>query len=114
MTTQISSSNIQAQTLASIGGGPKVAQVVVTNSSYTPTGATAVPTTGGYVQVTGSGFSSGIQVIFNKTPATAVSFVGSQTLNVQVPPLSSGIYNVYVINTNGAFGLKPASLTINL
>jgi hypothetical protein len=113
MTTQISSSNIQAETLATIGGGPKVAAITVTNSSYAPTGATAVPTTGGYLQVTGSGFSSGIQVTFNKTPATAVSFVNTQTLNVQVPPLSSGTYNIYVINTNGAFGLKPASLIVN-
>jgi hypothetical protein len=113
MTTQISSSNIQAQTLASIGGGPKVAQVTVTNSSWVPTGTTTVATTGGFVQITGAGFSSGIQVTFNKTPAAAVSFVGSQTLNVQVPALTAGTYNVYVINTNGTFGLKPAGLTVS-
>lgn len=113
MTTKISSSNIQQSTLETIGGGPKITAVTVTNSSYAPSGAGTVSTAGGYIQITGTGFVTGIQVAFNKTPASAVGFVSSQTLNVQVPALVAGTYNIYIINTNGSFGLKPAGLTVS-
>lgn len=112
MTTQISSSNIQQSTLETIGGGPKITAVTVTNSSYAPTGATTVAAAGGYIQITGTGFASGIQVTFNKTTAAAVGFVNTQTINVQVPALAAGTYNIYIINTNGAFGIKPAGITV--
>lgn len=112
MTTKISSSNIQATSIDAIGSMPKITQIVVTNSSYVPTGGTTVSTTGGYIQITGTGFVSGAQVLIDETPASAVGFVNSTQLNVQVPAKSAGSYFVYVNNPDGGVGLAVNAVTV--
>lgn len=108
MTTKISSDNIQPSTLATIGGGPKVANIQVTDSSYTVTGANTVSTLGGYARINGTGFKSNVNVVIGNTLATAVAFVSSIQLNIQIPALSANNYIVYVTNTDdGRVAVKP-------
>ena len=113
MTTKISSDNIQASSLATIGGGPRIANIQVTNASYVPTGANTVSTFGGYIKVNGAKFNTGAQVFIGTTgttAATSISVVDSTQLNVQVPAQAQGKYDLYVINTDGTFGLRPIGL----
>lgn len=112
MTTKISESNINPADLVLIGSMPKISQVVVTNSGYTPTGGTTIPTTGGYIRVTGTGFVTGAQVLLDETLASAVAFVNSTQLNVQVPALAVGSYFVYVTNPDGGVGVAVNAVTV--
>ena len=98
MTTKISADNIQQTTLETLGGGPTVTNIQITNSSYTVLDDTAVSTSGGYIKITGTRFVSGCTVIIGTVNASATTFVNSTTLNVQVPPQSAGTYIVYVVN----------------
>ena len=111
MTTKLSEANIQAATLDSMNSGPKILSVAATDSSYVVTGATTVPTTGGYVKITGSGFVSGAQVLVDETPATSVAFVDSTTLQVAVPAKTAGTYFVYVVNPDGGFTIAVNAIT---
>ena len=112
MTVKISEANIQQVTLESIGSGPKIASVVVTNSSYAVTGATTVPLSGGYIKITGAAFVSSAQVLFDETPASAVVYVNNTQLNVQTPVLASGAYFVYVVNPDGGTGLSINAVSV--
>lgn len=111
MTTQISESNFQAATLETLSGNPRITQVVVTNSSYVPEGTT-VPASGGYLRITGTNFLSGVQVLFDDTPAAGTTRVSSTQLNVQTPILAVGVYFVYVVNPDGGTGLVTAAVTV--
>jgi len=93
------------------GGGPRITQIQITDSSYNVLDDTAVSTSGGYIKITGTGFAAGAQVIINTTNATSVAFVSSTVLNVQVPALAAGTYVVYVVNTNGGVGIAVNGLT---
>jgi expansin (peptidoglycan-binding protein) len=111
MSTKISEANIQADALIEIGLMPKITQVVVTDSSYVASGTT-VPTTGGYIKITGTGFVSGVQVLFDETLASAVTFVSATQLNIQVPALDAGSYFVYVTNPDGGVGVAVNAVTV--
>jgi len=111
MTTQINQNNIQASTLAELGSGPTVTNIQITNSSYVVLDDTAVSTSGGYIKITGTNFASGCEVIIGSTNATAVAFVSSTVLNVQVPALSAGTYVVYVVNIDGSVAIRVNGLT---
>lgn len=111
MTTQISADNIQPSTLENIGGGPKISNIQITNSSYVVLDDTAVALPGGYIKITGSGFASGCTVIINGTSATSVTFVDSNTINAQVGPQNAGTYIVYVTNTDGSTAIRVNGIT---
>ncbi len=113
MTTQINQDNIQASTLAELGSGPTVTNIQITNSSYVVLDDTAVSTSGGYIRITGTNFASGCEVIIGSTNATAVAFVSSTVLNVQVPALSAGTYVVYVVNSDGSVAIRVNGLTFS-
>jgi hypothetical protein len=98
-------------TSISQGGGPKITQIQITDSSYTVLDDTAVSLTGGYIKITGTGFASGAEVIIGTTNATSITFVNSTTLNVQVPALSAGTYTIYVVNTDGGTAIGVNGLT---
>lgn len=113
MTTKISSDNIQPSTLAVLGSGPKITQIQVTDSSYTPTGANTISTSGGYIKITGTGFNGNCNVVFGNVNATSVSFVGANVLNAQVPALPASSYIVYVVDTSkGQSALKINGITV--
>ncbi len=95
-----------AKTLA-----PKVLYANVANSLYYTLDDTAVNVGGGYIVVTGAEFQSGATVLIDTTPASAVTFVNSTTLQVQVPTKSAASYNLYVVNPDGGVGIKVSGLT---
>jgi hypothetical protein len=116
MTTKISRSNIQAETLSTLdggggSGGPKITAIQVTDNSYTVLDDTAVALTGGYIKITGSGFASGCRVLINNTPAASVTFVNSTTVRAQVAARDAGTYLVYLVNTDGGVAIAVDGLT---
>lgn len=113
MTTKISSDNIQASTLATIGSGPKVSQIQVCDSSYNVLDDTAVDIAGGYIKITGTGFKTGATVTVNRQQATSVTFVSSTELRAQVAAETAGTYVVYVVNTDGSVALRVNGVTFS-
>jgi alpha-tubulin suppressor-like RCC1 family protein len=95
-----------AKTLA-----PKVLYANVANSLYYTVDDTAVNVGGGYIVVTGAEFQSGATVLIDTTPASAVTYVNSTTLQVQVPTKSAASYNLYVVNPDGGVGIKVSGIT---
>ena len=111
MTTKISADNIQASTLSTLGG-PKIANIQVANSTYVANGSSTVSTTGGYAIINGTGFASNINVVIGNTLASAVSYVSSTRINIQIPALTANSYIVYVTLTdNGRVAVKPNGIT---
>jgi len=83
-------------------GGLSINSVVVTNSSGTPLGyAGFAEVGGGYVKVTGTGFSSGISATIGGTAATSTTFVSATEVIVQVPPKSYGSYAIRLTDLLG-------------
>jgi len=83
-------------------GGLSINSVVVTNSSGTPLGyAGFAEIGGGYVKVTGTGFSSGISATIGGTSATSTTFVSATEVIVQVPPKSYGSYAIRLTDLLG-------------
>ena len=111
MTTKISADNIQTATLASIGGGPKISQILICDSSYATLDDTAISLTGGYIKIIGSGFKTGATVTVNKTAATSVTFVSATELRAQVGAQTAGSYIVYAVNSDGGVALRVNGLT---
>jgi alpha-tubulin suppressor-like RCC1 family protein len=107
-TTQLSNTATAAfaKTLA-----PKVLYANVANSLYFTVDDTAVNVGGGYIVVTGAEFQSGATVLIDTTPASAVTYVNSTTLQVQVPTKSAASYNLYVVNPDGGVGIKVSGIT---
>jgi hypothetical protein len=95
-----------AKTLA-----PKVLYANVASNTFTVLDDTAVNVGGGYIVVTGAEFQSGAQVLIDTTPAAAVTYVNSTTLQVQVPTKAASSYNLYVVNPDGGVGIKVAGIT---
>ena len=89
---------------------PKITTVNVANSAFTVLDDTAVNIGGGYVVITGANFQSGASVLIDTTPASAVTFVNTSTLQVQVPAKTAASYNLYVVNPDGGTGIKVAGL----
>jgi hypothetical protein len=95
-----------AKTLA-----PKILYANVASNTYTVLDDTAVNVGGGFIVVTGSEFQSGATVLIDTVAASAVTYVNSNTLRVQVPARSAASYNLYVINPDGGVGLKVAGIS---
>ena len=98
-----------------IGGSaaetPKIANVQITDSSWTVLDDTAISTDGGYFIVNGTGFQSGAGVSVDGTSASSVSFVDSTLLRCQIGAKAANSYTVYVVNPDGGTALKIAGLT---
>jgi len=89
---------------------PKITTVNVANSAFTVLDDTAVNVGGGYIVITGANFQSGASVLIDTTPASAVTFVNTSTLQVQIPAKAAASYNLYVVNPDGGTGIKVAGL----
>lgn len=94
-----------------LSGGPKIANVQITDSSWNVLDDTAVNTDGGYILINGTGFESGCTVLFGSTAAPSVTFVNSTVLQVTTPSLTGGSYDVYVTNPDGAVAVKFTGIT---
>jgi alpha-tubulin suppressor-like RCC1 family protein len=117
--TKITSTNIAANTVASYAEfanfasalAPRVSYANVANSLYFTVDDTAVNVGGGYIVVTGANFQSGATVLIDTVQASAVTYVDSTTLRVQVPARSAATYNLYVVNPDGGTGIRVNGLT---
>jgi alpha-tubulin suppressor-like RCC1 family protein len=89
---------------------PKITTVNVANSAFSVLDDTAVNVGGGYIVITGANFQSGASVLIDTTPASAVTFVNTSTLQVQIPAKAAASYNLYVVNPDGGTGIKVAGL----
>ena len=67
----------------------------VTDSSYNNLDDTAVGTTGGYIKITGTGFSSGITVYINGSVVSS-TYVNPGEIRAVVPTLAAGTYTIWV------------------
>ncbi len=117
--TQITSTNIKANTVAGYAEfanfaaslAPRVSYANVANSLYFTVDDTAVNVGGGYIVVTGANFQSGATVLIDTVQASAVTYVDSTTLRVQVPARSAATYSLYVVNPDGGTGIRVNALT---
>jgi len=100
-------------TLISQGGGPKITNIQVTNSSYTVLDDTAVDTAGGYIKITGTNFTAGCQVLINNVAATSTTFVSSTEVRAQVPATAAGTYIVYLVNSDGGVAIRVNGITFS-
>jgi hypothetical protein len=92
---------------------PKIASVVITDSSYNGIDDTAVDTAGGYVQILGSGFTEGASVLIGQTVINAqnVTYISSSELRAVIPARSAGTYSMYVVNIDGSVGVRINAIT---
>ena len=90
-----------------------ISTVQITDSSWTVLDDTAMSTSGGYCLLNGTGFAPGTAVSIGTDWATAVSYVSSTILRVQVPAKTSGSYNVTVIRGDTATATKALGLAFS-
>lgn len=87
---------------------PKITSVTYTDSSYTSNGATSVSSSsGGYIKLTGTNFTTGCTATIDTTTATTTTYVSSTQVNVAVPALAAGTYFIYLTLTDGGVAIKP-------
>lgn len=103
--------NSLAEGISLGGGGPKISNVSVANSSYSILDDTAIALEGGYLVITGTGFETGCQVIVGSNNATSTTFVNSTTLRAQVGAADAGSKAVYVVNPDGGTAIRVNGLT---
>jgi hypothetical protein len=111
--TQIKQTGLEPSIVTTIveGSSPKITAIQVTDNTYTLLDDTAVSLDGGYIKITGSGFSSGCQVLINNTPAASVAFINNTQVHAQVAANVAGTYIVYLVNTNGGVAIAVNGLT---
>lgn len=98
----------------SVSTTPRIANVRVTDSSYTYLDDTAANNgANGFVEINGANFDSGATVIVGTSSASSVSFINSTRLRVALPSLTSGTYPVYVINSDGSTATRINGLNIS-
>lgn len=78
-----------------------ISNVFVSNSTFHILDDTAVNTGGGYIVITGEGFSPNTQILIEETPANSISLISSSELHVQIPPNSDGTYSIFAIDEYG-------------
>jgi hypothetical protein len=115
MVTKVVEANFDPSVTAAISGGPAISNVIHTDSNYDALANTILSTSGGYIKVTGTGFSNSPQLFISSnssyTLATSISFINSTEIRSELPATSAGDYNVYVFNPNGTFAIKVNGVT---
>jgi hypothetical protein len=91
---------------------PKITGVTYADSGYTSNGASKIlPSTAGYIYLTGSNFQSGCSVYVNGTLMTT-TYVSSTRVNVAITGLSAASYHIYFYNPDGGTTVKVNGLSI--
>jgi len=115
MTTKLTEANLDQSIIQSISSAVRINSIVSTDSGYTPLANNTVSTSGGYVKITGVGFTQNSQVHIQSgnvyTLATSVTYVNTTELRSELPAKTAGNYNVYVTINTGAFALKINGVT---
>jgi hypothetical protein len=99
------------QGIAGTSGGLKISAVQVTDSSGTVLDDTAVSAAGGYIKITGSGFTGDSTIIIGSTIATSSTYISPTEYLAQVPAQTAGSYVVYVVAGTGETATRPLGLT---
>ena len=95
----------------SISLGPKIRSVQIANSTYVVKDDTAVNTGGGYIVITGSGFTSNSTVLIGANAACSVTYISTTQLRAQIPAATPGSYPVYVVTGDGGTAIRVNALT---
>jgi alpha-tubulin suppressor-like RCC1 family protein len=116
MTTQVTSNNINNYTITpvqlNVNIAPVITSIAICDSSYNVLDDVAANTTGGYIQITGIGFTPNSTIVIGSNNATSVSYVNSSILRAQVGVAAASSYPVYVIDSyTGATCIKVNALT---
>lgn len=103
-------------TAISGGGGnasPTVTSIVVTDASWIPTGLNVIDSVaGGYIEINGTNFDSGVLSYLNGNPITT-TYVNSTKLRVVVPSTPAGLYNLIIFNSNNT-GVIYSNLSLSV
>ena len=96
------------------GGGMTITSVTVaSDASFTSLlDDSAVNTTGGFVRISGTGFTASSLVYFNNA-LISNTFVNSTAINANIPATAAGTRTLYVFNNLGAGAIWTAGLTIS-
>jgi hypothetical protein len=85
---------------------PKIDSYTVTDTSFVPTGATALDVAGNEtVVITGSGFTSGVVVRIGTTTVNIVNYISPTKISITTPALTAGTYMLMVYNSSGGAGV---------
>jgi hypothetical protein len=96
--------------VGSAGSSLKITNIQVTDSSYTVLDDTAVDTAGGYIKITGSGFTGDSTIIIGSAIATSSTYVSPTEYLAQVPAQTAGSYIVYIVASTGETAIRPLGL----
>lgn len=83
-------------------GGATITAVAITDSNYTVLDDTALATTGGYIELSGTGFKTGCVVYVAGTAATTTTFVSATKVRAVIGANSSNTLTIYLVNTDGS------------
>jgi alpha-tubulin suppressor-like RCC1 family protein len=89
---------------ANVGStGPKILQVIITDSSYNDTSATAVALTGGYIKIIGTQFATG-GAVYVGGEIIASTVVSPNEIRMQLPAAAASTKSLIMFNadTSGA------------
>jgi hypothetical protein len=81
--------------------GVVVSAVRVTDSGFTALDDTALPASGGYIRLDGTGFKPGCVVYFNNSAVTT-TYISSTRVGAVIPAANVGSYSVMVFNTDNS------------
>jgi hypothetical protein len=88
----------------------RIANVEVTDSNYNPinefANVASVDSTGGYIKINGFGFAANAQVYYNVNTSLTTTSITSTEINIAVPAISTGNYNLYVQNPAGSTAFR--------
>jgi alpha-tubulin suppressor-like RCC1 family protein len=98
-----------------LGSGPSITSVVVTDSSYNNLDDAAVTTSNGYIKIIGTGFTSTANVYIGSSavPAANVTFVSSTEIRARVPVLSVGNYSLSLFNSNSSGTISSSTFIVS-
>lgn len=79
---------------------PIINTIAITDSSYNTISETAIALTGGYIKLTGSGFTSGSVVYVNGVSVTS-TYVSPAEVRVELPAKTAGTYSLMLFTSTG-------------
>jgi hypothetical protein len=89
-----------------------VSNIQITDASFSLVDDLAVDTVaGGYLRINGIGFGAGSIVLLGGSMATATTVVSTTQIRVQVPPKSSGTYDISVVRPDGQIATLPLAIS---
>lgn len=100
----------------SLSGGSTVTisslQVMSNGSFIDALDDTAIDATGGFIRLTGVGFTQNANVYFGSTLLSNVTITSTQ-IDAQIPATSVGTYQIYFFNQDGSGAIWPNNLTVS-